>query len=260
MQYQSKLKKERKSIMKKIQIVSIMLLLAVFVLSVPATQVSAATSASSQAAVIPTFVIKAVDRDNLVTIQTDNLRLNDSYVVTMGLIGTRGVNGYQVGTIKTTDSGRVTKTFTIPAALVGTKQISIRLQSPTTGFFAFNWFYNADANLDLIGTPDTGTTSASYAGYPYFYIKSVVKDSSVTIAPYNFPPNQTFKVRMNWMGTRGVAGAIVGTVTTDANGKLSHKTFDIPDFLMGSYQIAIRLESPSSGYFAYNWFYNNNAP
>jgi hypothetical protein len=246
--------------MKKIQTVSVVLLLAVLVLSVPVTQVSAATSANVQVSVIPTFVIKAVDRDNLVTIQTDNLRLNDSYVVTMGPMGTRGVNGIQVGTVKTTDSGRLTKTFTIPAALAGSKQISIRLQSPTSGYYAYNWFYNADANLDLIGTPESGTTSSSYAGYPYFYIKSVVKDGSVTITPYNFPPNQTFEVRMNWMGTRGVAGAIVKTVTTDSNGKLSGKTFDIPDFLKGSYQITIRLQSPASGYFAYNWFYNNNAP
>jgi hypothetical protein len=38
-------------------------------------------------------------------------------------------------------------------------------------------------------------------------------------------------------------------------------TFDIPASLKGSYQIAVRLQSNTgSGYFAYNWFYNNNAP
>ena len=65
---------------------------------------------------------------------------------------------------------------------------------------------------------------------------------------------------MNWMWTRGIAGTIVQTVTTDANGKLSDLTYEIPDFLMNTGRIAIRLESPTTGYYAYNWFYNNNAP
>jgi len=65
---------------------------------------------------------------------------------------------------------------------------------------------------------------------------------------------------LNWMYTKGVAGAVMQTVTTDANGVLNDTTYPIPDFLKGSYKIAIRLESPYSGYYAYNWFYNNDAP
>jgi predicted secreted protein len=220
--------------------------------------------AAQSSATIPTFVIKAVDRNDLVTIQTDNLRLNDTYVVTMGVMGTRGVNGIKVATIETTTSGRVTKTFSIPSALKGLNQISIRLKSPSTGYFAYNWFYNSDANLHLIGTPEPtppGTsTSTGYSGYPYFKITAVDEGTSVTIKGYNFPPNKTFNVRMNWMSTRGVAGAIVETVTTDASGTLSDTTYNIPDFLENSNKIAIRLESTTGGYYAYNWFYNNDAP
>ena len=62
------------------------------------------------------------------------------------------------------------------------------------------------------------------------------------------------------MYTRGVAGAIVETVTTDANGVLSDTTYAIPDFLQGADRIAIRLQSDASGYYAFNWFYNNTAP
>ena len=231
-------------------------LIAILVLSIPGS------AALACCGVIPTFVFKAVDRNDLVTIRTDNLLLNDTYIVTMGPMGTRGVNGIQVGTITTTETGSVTRTFSIPAALKGSYQISIRLQSPTTGYYAYNWFYNTDANLSLLGTPPTTTTTTttSYSGYPYFYISAVDKNTSVTISEYNFPPNTTFDVRMNWMYTRGVAGQIMETVTTDSSGNLSNTTYLIPDFLQGSYKIAIRLESSATGYYAYNWFYNNDAP
>jgi predicted secreted protein len=240
------------------------ILLVAIIFTVPGSAVMAAGSSSVNASTYPTFVIKAVDRNDLVTIQTDNLRLNDTYVVTMGMMGTRGVNGIHVATIETTTSGRVTKTFSIPSALKGLHQISVRLQSPTTGYYAYNWFYNYDANLHLLGTPETpptGTTpSTGYSGYPYFFITAVEKGTAVTIQEYNFPPNKTFNVRMNWMFTRGIAGAIVETVTTDASGVLSDTNYAIPDFLKNSYRIAIRLESTTGGYYAYNWFYNNDAP
>jgi predicted secreted protein len=250
----------RSEIMKYISAI----LLTAIILAIPGTAVMASQSSALTASTIPTFVIKAVDRNDLVTIQTDNLRLNDTYKVTMGVMGTKGVNGIQVATIQTTDSGRVTKTFSIPSALKGLHQIAIRLQSPTTGYYAYNWFYNNDANLHLIGTPESPpsdtTPTTGYSGYPYFYITAVDKATSVTINEYNFPPNKTFNVRMNWMFTRGIAGTIVETVTSDASGVLSDTTYAIPDFLKNSYKIAIRLESTTGGYYAYNWFYNNDAP
>jgi hypothetical protein len=60
------------------------------------------------------------------------------------------------------------------------------------------------------------------------------------------------------MGTRGVVGTVVETVTTNGKGVLNDLKYPIPDFLKGEYKIAIRLESPYSGYYAYNWFYNNS--
>jgi hypothetical protein len=90
----------------------------------------------------PTFSITAVQRNQTVTIKTYNLTPNDSFNVTMGPMGTRGKNGYYVTTVSSGAGGTQTLTFTIPAALSGSYQISIRLQSPTSGFFAYNWFYN----------------------------------------------------------------------------------------------------------------------
>jgi len=61
------------------------------------------------------------------------------------------------------------------------------------------------------------------------------------------------------MGTRGVGGVQVATVDSGAGGTLD-LTFNIPDYLKGQYQIAIRMQSPTSGYYAFNWFYNNTYP
>ena len=63
------------------------------------------------------------------------------------------------------------------------------------------------------------------------------------------------------MHTQGVAGAIVQTVNSDANGNLDDTTYPIPGFLKGSDKIAIRFESLNPPYFfAYSWFYNNDGP
>jgi hypothetical protein len=93
---------------------------------------------------------------------------------------------------------------------------------------------------------------------PTFTIVSVVRDTSVTIRTSNFPANQTFTARMGPIGTRGIGGTSVGTTNSGSGGSFT-ATYNIPAHLRGSYQIAIRLDSPS-GYFSYNWFYNNTTP
>ena len=209
---------------------------------------------SSGPKVIPTFVITGVKQDQWVEIQTDNFPAGDHFTVTMGQMGSKGINGIIIGTTYSGSGGRFSMKYDIPPALKGSYQIAIRLESSTSGYYAYNWFYNKTVNAP--GEPDPEPPNG-YTGYPTFKIASVEKGKTVTITPKNFPPNDSFDVRMNWMGTRGEAGAIVETVTTDADGVLSNLTYDIPDFLANSYQVAIRLESPTSGYYAYNWFYNN---
>ena len=83
--------------------------------------------------------------------------------------------------------------------------------------------------------------------------------STVSIQTSNFPKNDSFDVLMGPMGTRGVNGIKVGTVSSGSGGTLSF-TFNIPPALYGSYQIAIRLQANTgSGYYAFNWFYNNTS-
>jgi hypothetical protein len=49
----------------------------------------------------------------------------------------------------------------------------------------------------------------------------------------------------------------VGTINTGSGGNLT-KTYLIPSALRGESQIAVRIQSSKSGYFYYNWFYNQN--
>jgi hypothetical protein len=110
-----------------------------------------------------------------------------------------------------------------------------------------------------IAAPAPAVASPTSWVIPTFSIVSVVTDTSVTIQTYNFPANDTYKVLMGYMGTRGVNGIRVDTISSGSGGSFS-ATFNIPSGLTGLYQIAIRLQSTAgSGYFAYNWFYNNTS-
>ena len=215
----------------------------------------APATAAPLSSTIPTFSIVSVVTNSTVTIRTYNFPANDTFKVLMGDFGTRGVNGIKVATTSSGAGGSFTATYNIPAALKGLYRIAIRLQSTTgSGYYAYNWFYN---NTSGTGTGTGGATG--YVGIPTFSIKKVVKDTSVTIKTNNFPANDTFKVMMNYMHTQGIGGIVVDTISS-GNGGAFEDTFSIPAALQGQYQIAIRLQSTTgSGYYAYNWFYNNTS-
>jgi hypothetical protein len=200
---------------------------------------------------IPTFSIVSVVKDSSVTIKAYNFPAGDTFTVTMGPFGTMGIGGIVVGTTNSGSGGTFTVSYSIPAALAGSYQIAIRLQSSSTGYYAYNWFYNNTTGGVVPPPPPSG-----YTGYPWITISSVIRDGSVTIQAYNFPKNDSFTVTMGPYGSYGIGGIVVGTTTTGSNQSFT-ATYPIPAALAGSYQIAIRLQSSTSGYFAYNWFYNN---
>jgi hypothetical protein len=203
----------------------------------------------------PFISIKSVVTNQSVTIVASNLPKGDTFVVLMNYMGTRGKKGIQVGSFESGQGGSQTLTYNIPAELHGQRQIAIRIQSSEgSGFFAYNWFYNKT------GGAKPPSTSTGYSGVPIFSIKAVVRNSTVTIVTSNLPANDTFAVKMNFMGTRGVNGYQVATLASGSGGTQT-LTYNTPAELYGQRQIAIRLESMSgSGYFAYNWFYNNTYP
>lgn len=97
-----------------------------------------------------------------------------------------------------------------------------------------------------------------YGNIPTFGILSVIEDDTVTVQTYNFPANRDFIVRMGPYGGYGVGGIEVATLNSGTGGSFQ-ATFDIPDSLKGSYQIAVRMDSTTGGYYSFNWFYNNTS-
>ena len=232
--------------MRKLTSVTLMFIL---LISVIGPGVATAAPASST---IPTFSIVSVVKNKSVTITTYNFPANDSFDVLEGPMHSQGIGGVKVATVASGVGGTFTATFPIAAEFKGAYQVAIRLQSNTgSGFFAYNWFFNNTAS----GGGGGGTT-----GIPTFSITSVVRNKTVTIVTNNFPKNDKFDVLMGPMHTRGVNGFFVTNVSSGAGGKLTF-TFNIPVELKGSHQISIRLQSSTgSGFFAYNWFFNNTFP
>lgn len=198
---------------------------------------------------IPTISIVSVEEDETVTVRTHNFPSNRDFRVLMGKMGTRGIGGIHTTTINSGSGGSFTETFDIPEALAGDYRIAIRLESTTGGFFAYNWFFN-----NTTAQPITW-----YTGIPTFSITAVVEDETVTIRTNNFPPSYDFRVLMGEMSTRGIGGIHVATISSGSGGTFS-ETFEIPDALASRHRIAIRLESTTGGFFAYNWFFNNTYP
>ena len=197
---------------------------------------------------IPTFLILAVTTDADVTIKTNNFPANMDFKVLMGKMWTKGIGGIEVTTINSGAGGVFEATFDIPEALQGEERIAIRLQA-TSGYYAYNWFWN---NTEAVPVPPPG-----YVGIPTFSILSVETDTNVTIKTLNFPKDMEFDVLMGKMWTQAIDGILVTTINSGEGG-VFEATFDIPEALQGEERIAIRLQA-TSGYYAYNWFWNNTA-
>ena len=229
------------------------------------------SSSGSYVSYVPTFSIVMVKPGESVTIRTYNFPPGQAFTVRMGPYGTFGINGEVVGTTDSGSGGSFDATYSIPESLKTAEAIAIRMDS-SRGYYAYNWFTN-------MGTPSAAPTAipsvtaaapvpgapaappaqppTTYTGYPYFYINSVVANNTVTITGYNFPPDQSYMVTMGPYGGFGIGGTVVATTETNTGGTIT-ATYSIPANLAGSYQIAIRLESPYN--FAYNWFYNVTSP
>ena len=241
---------------------------------------------SAYKGVIPTISIVGVQQGVSVSIVTKDYPAGQTFTVRIGEYGTLGVGGTVVGTLNSGSGGSVAQIFSIPAALASREKLSIRLDSPL-GYYSYDWFNNnasfgtsattptvtatpgatatpaatatpGGPTLTPTAIPTAGPTStgpvAGYVGIPTFSISSVVKDQSVTISAVNFPPGQTFTVRMGAFGTMGIGGTTITTFNTGNGGSFT-ATYPIPAAIAGSTKIAIRLET--GYYYAYNWFWNN---
>ncbi len=205
----------------------------------------------------PTFSIAAVKPRESVTIRTNNFPLNQTFTVTMGKMGTAGVNGIVVGKIDSTDwKPGQEYTFTIPAELKDDFQVSIRAQTAHANpYYAYNFFTN-NASGPGAREPENGSAADVYVGIPTFTVTAVDPGKTVTIRTNNFPANQTFTVTMGKMWTRGVDGIVVGTINSGAGGTADY-SFNIPAELTGDDRVSIRAQTAHADpYYAFNWFWN----
>jgi hypothetical protein len=223
---------------------------------------------------VPTISIMEVTKGPTVTVQMDNFPEKMSFVVRMAPYGNYGYNGTIVDTIDSGEGGKNAKTFVVPDALKNEPLIAIRMENPTYGYFTFNFFRNPDAGT-YTGTSATVTATTSAAAsatatpaasgtatatpvvsaYPSFQITGVTAGSKVSIQAVNMPANQDFDVTMGYIGTAGIGGTAISTMHTGTGGSIA-ATYDIPAALASQYMIAIRLQNPTTGVYAYNWFYN----
>ena len=217
-------------------------------------------SGSSSSRATPFTNVLNVVKDGEVTLQVFNFPPGLEFTVTMGPMGTKGIGGYVVGTQSSGDGGTFIVTYPIPPQLYGMELIAIRLQSTSSGHFAYDYFQNEDGyNATSSGVAYEGDWLLPAGTYPSTTVVAVKQDTSVTISGYNFTKNDTYTVRMGPIGSQGVGGIIVGTYSTGASSSFT-ATFNIPPALAGSYQIAIRFESDNTSYYAYDWFYNTTFP
>lgn len=190
-----------------------------------------------------------------VTVKGTNLPVDEDFAVLMGVYGTQGVSGIEVGTVNSGSTGEVTETFDIPASLADDYQIAIRFQSKDSSLVLYTWFQNI---VGASGGMGGVTTTTYYTGIPTISILEVNEGEDVTIKTNNYPANKDFTVLMGKIGTRGVGGIVVTTFNSGEGGSFE-KTFDIPAALQGDYQIAIRLQTADNYFYSYDWFYNNSA-
>jgi hypothetical protein len=108
------------------------------------TQYASCASAPGYGSV-PTVSILAVAKDVQVTISANNFPTNQSLNVRMGSYGTEAKNGTIIATPNSGSSGCFSATYLIPAALAGSQQIAIRVET-ATGYYGYNWFYNTSTN------------------------------------------------------------------------------------------------------------------
>lgn len=215
---------------------------------------------------VPSLTFEKVEGEQ-VTVKTGNFPPNQTFFVTMGSYQTAG-RGPSVGSIASGDGADGSHTFTIPASIAHYGYILVRAQTAHTNpFYATAGFDNPSGPM---AAPDPDATKEPnppnpkpeekakvlWLGNPSLKTCAVDGGKTVTIETNNLPTNLEYTVRMNNIGTRGIGGASVGTISPGDTAKASG-TFNIPANLAQNGVIAIRVDSGI--YYAYGFFYNTTA-
>jgi LysM repeat protein len=198
------------------------------------------------------FSVVKVEKDTSVRIRTSNFPSNVLFEVSIGRLSGNKYEWIKVADLDSDKGGAFGKTFDIPAQFAGSSQLLLKVTQSKKNVSVKRWFSNTKYGTGGIYTPP------GFSGIPTIWIASVVRNSTVTIQTRNFPAGLKFDVLMGPMGTKGVNGYYVGTIDSGAGGSFT-ATFNIPVELLNHRRIAIRTQNLGSGFFSYNWFYNNTA-
>lgn len=92
------------------------------------------------------FKVISVKRDAWIKIQTSNLLANVPFEVYMGKAGSKGVEGFLVGTLLSNKGGSVKETYEIPANLEGKAKIDLRLENKLLGIAVYLTIENKNSD------------------------------------------------------------------------------------------------------------------
>jgi LysM repeat protein len=204
------------------------------------------------------YVVTSVERDISVTIKTANMPDNVLFEVSIGRKQSGSMNWMKVADLDSDRGGSFKAAFDIPDEFAGASTLSIKLVQAKKNKSLVRSFSNASYTSGTGGPyyPYYNYGNYYYGTIPTIWIQSVVRDSTVTIRTANFPSGMDFQVLMGPMGSAGIGGYYVTTFNSGAGGAMT-LTFNIPPQLYGSHRIAIRTQNQWSGFYSYNWFYNN---
>jgi LysM repeat protein len=206
------------------------------------------------------YAITKVVPDDTIQIKTSHLPSNVLMDARMGRYVQGGYEWENVGQLDTDAGGSIFATFNIPPSFAGESRIIMRLvQTKQKGNVVVDRPTPNVWTAPAYRRPGYGGRYYYYGGIPTIWIVSVVRNSEVTFRTNNFPPGLTFDVLMGPMGTRGVNGYHVGTLNSGSGGVMD-ATYPIPGPLYNHRQISIRTQNLPTGYYSYNWFYNNTTP
>lgn len=204
--------------------------------------------------ITPIITVSSVKKDAFITLQGSRFPTDESFNVLMGKFGTQAIGGTKVGTVTPKADGTFNANFNIPETLKSELRIALRVESTKSDLVLNTSFVNDSGAAGGVGTG----TATVYTGIPTISIVSVVAGESVTVRTHNYPANKSFNVLMGQIGTRGIGGTQVTTISSGAGGSFV-ETFDIPSGLKDNYQIAIRLQTADGIFYSYNWFFNRTA-
>ena len=98
-------------------------------------------------------------------------------------------------------------------------------------------------------------TYGAKPGGPVIWIKSTVRDTSVTLRIVGFPKKEKLEVYMGTQGTQGRNGIKVATPTVDNSGAVEI-TVDIPAQLRGQAKLSLRAQTNKARQYASDGFNN----